>query len=346
MDSRQSSVASRQEEGPSAFRYPLSNNNCQQSTVNSQPPTGDPRLATNILGLNMSSPILSASGCYGYGKEFSRFYDLRLLGAVVVKGITLNPRPGNPGRRLIETPAGLINSIGLENPGVEGFIAKEMPFLREQGVPVIVNISGNTPEEYAELADRLQGVEGVAALEVNISCPNVKQGGMAFGASCEMASSITRIVRERSKLPMVVKLSPNVTDIAAIARSVEAEGADAISLINTLLGMAIDINHKRPILNNTFGGLSGPAIKPIALRMVWQVAGAVKIPVIGMGGISTWEDAAEFILAGASAVAVGTASFVNPHAVPDIYEGLGAYVKKQGAENISDLVGAARPKAK
>jgi dihydroorotate dehydrogenase (NAD+) catalytic subunit len=290
----------------------------------------------------MNTPVMTASGTYGYGKEFARFYDLNLLGAIVVKGITYKPRAGNPGQRLVETPAGLINSIGLENPGVEGFISQEMPFLREAGVPVIVNISGNTPEEYAALAERLNDVPGVAALEVNISCPNVKQGGMAFGASCEMASAVTGDVRKRTNLPIIVKLSPNVTDIASIAKSVEAEGADGVSLINTLLGMGIDIHKKKPYLNNTFGGLSGPAVKPVALRMVWQVAGAVQVPVIGMGGISTWQDAVEFFLAGASAVAIGTANFFNPMAVPQIIAGLEAYLEAQGMGNIGELIGAAR----
>jgi dihydroorotate dehydrogenase (NAD+) catalytic subunit len=300
------------------------------------------RLNVKLCGLTLNSPVLSASGCYGYGREFDKFYDLRLLGAVVVKGITLKPRHGNPGRRLIETPSGLINSIGLENPGVEGFIAAELPFLRAKGVPVIVNISGNTAEEYAELAGRLNGVPGVYMLEVNISCPNVKQGGMAFGATCETAAGVTRLVRRATTLPLTVKLSPNVTDIASIAKSVEAEGADCVSLINTLLGMAIDIEGKRPVLDNVFGGLSGPAIKPLALRMVWQVAGAVKVPVIGMGGISTWQDAAEFILAGARCVAVGTANFFNPAVIPEITAGLAEYASKQGVANIQDLVGAAR----
>ncbi|MBS3985500.1 MAG: dihydroorotate dehydrogenase [Selenomonadales bacterium] len=302
------------------------------------------RLKVALCGLALSSPVLSASGCYGYGREFDSFYDLRLLGAVVVKGITLKPRYGNSGRRLSETPAGLINSIGLENPGVEGFIAEELPFLRDMGVPVIVNISGNTAEEYAELAARLNGVPGVSMLEVNISCPNVKQGGMAFGATCETAAGVTRLVRRQTSLPLTVKLSPNVTDIASIAQSVEAEGADCISLINTLLSMAIDVEARRPVLNNIFGGLSGPAIKPIALRMVWQVAGAVKVPIIGMGGISTWQDAAEFILAGATCVAVGTANFFNPAVIPEITTGLAEYASKQGVANIQDLVGAARNK--
>ncbi|MDP3058869.1 MAG: dihydroorotate dehydrogenase [bacterium] len=301
-------------------------------------------LQTNLCQISMNSPLLTASGTFGYGKEFAKLYDLTLLGAIVVKGITHLPRGGNPGRRLIETPAGLINSIGLENPGVEGFISGEMPFLRETKVPVIVNISGNTPEEYATLAERLSDVEGVAMLEVNISCPNVKQGGMAFGASPEMAAAVTREVRRKTHLPIVVKLSPNVGDIAGIAKAVECEGADSISLINTLLSMGIDIYTKKPILHNTFGGLSGPAIKPVALRMVWQVAGAVNIPVIGMGGISTWQDAIEFMLAGASAVAIGTANFVNPMAIPHIHNGIAEYLRQQGVSSIKEIVGAARPK--
>lgn len=301
-------------------------------------------LNTQLFGINMNSPLMSASGTYGYGKEFANFYDLNLLGAIVVKGITMKPRAGNSGQRLIETPAGLINSIGLENPGVEGFLVQEMPFLRESGVPVIVNISGNTPEEYAALAERLDGERGIHALEVNISCPNVKQGGMAFGASCDMAAAVTADVRKRTHLPIIVKLSPNVTDIASIAKAVEAEGADGISLINTLLGMGIDINKRKPYLDNTFGGLSGPAVKPVALRMVWQVAGAVSIPVVGMGGISTWQDAVEFFLAGASAIAIGTANFFNPMAVPEIIAGLNTYLKSANMSHISELVGAARPK--
>ena len=296
---------------------------------------------TNIATLNLQSPILTASGTCGYGQEFSQLFDLNHLGAIVVKGITLAPRPGNRGTRLVETPAGLINSIGLENPGVEGFISGEMPFLRQQKIPVIVNISGNTREEYAALAARLEGVEGISALEVNISCPNVKEGGMAFGATCESAAAVTRLVREHSTLPLVVKLSPNVTDIAAIAMSVEAAGADAVSLINTILGMAIDVDSKRPILGNIMGGLSGPAIKPVALRMVWQVYRAVKIPIIGMGGISSWQDAADFVLAGATAVAIGTASFVNPVIIPEVYGGLLDYATKQGVKNMAELKGLA-----
>lgn len=352
MSSHQQPAASHQHEALSAVRNPLAATSDKgqdtsdkgQETRDKRQGTSDTRLATNLCGITMNSPLLSASGTYGYGKEFSKFYDLNLLGAIVVKGITLSPRSGNPGRRIVETTAGLINTIGLENPGVEGFLVQEMPFLREQGVPVIVNISGNTPEEYAALAERLDGESGVSALEVNISCPNVKQGGMAFGASCEMAGLVTKVVRERTRLPIIVKLSPNVTDIAGIAQTAEAEGADAISLINTLLAMSIDIHTRKPMLNNIFGGLSGPAIKPVALRMVWQVAGAVKVPVIGMGGITHWQDAVEFILAGATAVAIGTANFVNPLTVPEIHAGLLRYMDEQGVKQLSDLVGAARKK--
>ena len=322
----------------------MSNQSVAQATSDKRQVTEHNRLATELFGIKMNSPLMSASGTYGYGKEFANFYDLNLLGAIVVKGITMKPRAGNSGQRLIETPAGLINSIGLENPGVEGFLLQEMPFLRESGVPVIVNISGNTPEEYAALAERLDGEQGIRALEVNISCPNVKQGGMAFGASCDMAAAVTADVRKRTHLPIIVKLSPNVTDIASIARAVEAAGADGISLINTLLGMGIDIQRRKPYLDNTFGGLSGPAVKPVALRMVWQVAGAVKVPVIGMGGISTWQDAVEFFLAGASAIAIGTANFFNPMAVPDIITGLVNYLPSAKMNHVSELVGAARPK--
>lgn len=298
-------------------------------------------MQTKIASLSLQSPLLTASGTCGYSQEFGRLFDLNHLGAIVVKGITLAPRRGNLGTRLVESPAGLINSIGLENPGVEDFISGEMPFLRQQKIPVIVNISGNTLEEYGALAARLNEVAGVSALEVNISCPNVKQGGMAFGANCESAAAATRVVREHSTLPLIVKLSPNVTDIAAIAKSVEAEGADAVSLINTLLGMAIDVDKQRPVLGNIMGGLSGPAIKPVALRMVWQVFKAVKIPIVGMGGISSWQDAAEFILAGAAAVAIGTASFVNPIIIPEIHRGLKLYAEKQGVRNIAELRGLA-----
>jgi len=298
-------------------------------------------LKTTMVGLELSSPILTASGTCNFGRELRQFFDLEILGGIVVKGITLAPRVGNPGTRLVETPAGLLNSIGLENPGLENFISDEMPFLRKQNTHTIVNISGNTEEEYAIMASRLDKVVGVSALEVNISCPNVKSGGMAFGSDPKTAAQVTALVRQQTKLPLIVKLSPNVSDIASVAQAVQDAGADAVSLINTILGMSIDLKLGRPILQNTFGGLSGPAIKPIALRMVWQVYRAVGIPIIGMGGISTWQDAAEFLLAGATAVSIGTASMINPLAIPAIHEGLLVFAKEQGVRRISELVGGA-----
>lgn len=298
----------------------------------------DARLAVNIAGINMKTPVLTASGTFGFGLEYSDFVDLNQVGAIVVKGTTLAPRAGNSGRRMAETPAGMLNSIGLENPGVEELIAKTMPELAQYQVPVIVNISGNTVEEYGELAARLDQ-SGAAGLEVNISCPNVRQGGIAFGTCPESAAAVVKAVKARTKLPVIVKLSPNVTDIALMAKAVEAAGADAISLINTLLGMAIDIRTWRPVLGNTVGGLSGPAVKPVAVRMVWQVAQAVRVPVIGMGGIMTAADAIEFMLAGASAVAVGTANFVNPRVAVAVAEGISDYLAERGLAQVGELVG-------
>lgn len=295
-------------------------------------------LAVDIAGIKMKTPVMTASGTFGFGLEYGDFVDLNQVGAVVVKGTTLAPKVGNSGRRIAETPAGMLNSIGLENPGVEEFIAGTMPKLAGYHVPVIVNISGNTVEEYGELAAKLDK-SGIAGLEVNISCPNVKQGGIAFGTCPESAAEVVREVKKRTTLPVIVKLSPNVTDIALMARAVESAGADAISLINTLLGMAIDIATWRPVLGNTVGGFSGPAVKPVAVRMVWQVANAVKVPVIGMGGIMTAEDAIEFMLAGASAVAVGTANFVNPYVSVEVAEGIQHYLTKRGLAHVSELVG-------
>ena len=295
-------------------------------------------LAVNIAGIKMKTPVMTASGTFGFGLEYSDFVDLNQVGAIVVKGTTLAPKVGNSGRRIAETPAGMMNCIGLENPGVDEFITSTMPKLAAYQVPVIVNISGNTVEDYGELAARLDQ-SGIAGLEVNISCPNVKQGGIAFGTCPESASEVVREVKKKTSLPVIVKLSPNVTDVVLMAKAVEDAGADAISLINTLLGMAIDIKTWRPVLGNTVGGLSGPAVKPVAVRMVWQVAKAVKVPIIGMGGIMTAEDALEFILAGASAVAVGTANFVNPYVSVEVADGIRDYLTKRGLTQVSDLVG-------
>ena len=295
-------------------------------------------LEVNIAGIKMKTPVMAASGTFGFGMEYSDFVDLNQIGAVVVKGTTLKPRPGNKGRRIAETPAGMLNSIGLENPGVEEFLQGILPKLAQYDVPIIVNISGNTIEEYGELAALLT-VPGVAGLELNISCPNVKEGGIAFGTLCHSAAAVVEAAKRNTNLPVIVKLSPNVTDIVEMAQAVEQAGADAISLINTLLGMAIDIHKWRPVLGNVVGGLSGPAVKPIAVRMVWQVAQAVKVPIIGMGGIVTAEDAVEFMLAGASAVAVGTGNFVNPRATQSIAEGIKEYLQKRGLTHVNQLVG-------
>jgi len=295
-------------------------------------------LAVNIAGIKMKTPVMAASGTFGFGIEYSDFVDLNKIGAVVVKGTTLKPRPGNGGRRIAETPAGMLNCIGLENPGVEEFLHTILPKLAQYDVPIIVNISGNTIEEYGELAALLT-VPGIAGLELNISCPNVKEGGLAFGTQCHSAAAVVAMAKRNTNLPVIVKLSPNVTDIVAMAQAVEQAGADAISLINTLLGMAIDIHKWKPVLGNVMGGLSGPAVKPIAVRMVWQVAQAVRVPIIGMGGIVTAEDAIEFMLAGANAVAVGTGNFVNPKATQFVAEGIKDYLEKRGLSNVNQLVG-------
>ncbi|SCM79932.1 Dihydroorotate dehydrogenase B (NAD(+)), catalytic subunit [uncultured Sporomusa sp.] len=295
-------------------------------------------LAVNIAGIKMKTPVMTASGTFGFGLEYSDFVDLNQVGAIVVKGTTLAPKAGNSGRRMAETPAGMLNSIGLENPGVEEFIHTIMPRLAKYDVPVIVNISGNTVEEYGQLAARLDKT-GVAGLEVNISCPNVKQGGIAFGTCPDSAAQVVGEVKAKTTLPVIAKLSPNVTDIALMAKAVEAAGADAISLINTLLGMAIDIHTWRPVLGNIVGGFSGPAVKPVAVRMVWQAANAVKVPVIGMGGIMTAADAVEFMLAGASAIAVGTANFVNPYAAVEVAGGIRDYLTERGLNQVNQLVG-------
>lgn len=300
--------------------------------------TNQSMLAVNIAGIKMNTPVMTASGTFGFGLEYSDFVDLNQVGAIVVKGTTLLPKVGNSGRRIAETPAGMMNCIGLENPGVDQFITTTMPKLAAYDVPVIVNISGNTVEDYGELASRLNK-SGIAGLELNISCPNVKQGGIAFGTCPDSAAEVVREVKRKTSLPVIVKLSPNVTDVVLMAKAVEAAGADAISLINTLLGMAIDIKTWRPILGNTVGGLSGPAVKPVAIRMVYQVAKSVQVPIIGMGGIMTADDAVEFLLAGASAVAVGTANFVNPYVSVEVADGIKNYLTTRGLKQVSELVG-------
>jgi dihydroorotate dehydrogenase (NAD+) catalytic subunit len=298
-------------------------------------------LEVEIAGIKMKTPVIAASGTFGFGLEYTDFIDLNKIGAISVKGTTLKPRAGNTGCRIAETPAGMLNSIGLENPGADVFLEKTLPKLAAYDVPVIVNISGNTVEEYGELAAKLD-VPGIAALEVNISCPNVKHGGLVFGTDCNSAASVTSEIKKSTKKPVIVKLSPNVTDIVSMAKAVEEAGADAISLINTLLGMAIDTRSWRPVLGNTVGGLSGPCVKPVAVRMVWQVANAVKVPVIGMGGIMTGQDAIEFLLAGASAVMVGTANFVNPAAMETVAAEIKEYVLARGLKHVNELVGQVR----
>lgn len=296
-------------------------------------------LAVEVAGIKLKNPVLTASGTFGFGREFAELYDLNLLGGVMLKGITLNPRLGNPPPRIAETPAGMLNSVGLQNPGVDYVIQEEIPWLRQFDVAVIVNVSGHSFDEYAEIAARLDGVPGVDGLEINISCPNVKGGGLAFGTDPKMAAEVIRRVRSKTQLPVIAKLSPNVTDITEIAKAVETEGADAVSLINTVLGMAINIKTRRPLLVNIVGGLSGPAIKPIALRMVWEVAKAVNIPVIGMGGITTAEDAIEFLLAGASAVAIGAGNFYNPVTAPEVINSLKNWLFQEKITDVRELIG-------
>lgn len=300
-----------------------------------------PNLSVNVGGILMKNPVTTASGTFGFGPEYAPYLDLNRLGAIVVKGITLLPRTGNPTPRLVETPAGILNSIGLQNPGVERFISEALPFLANYDLPVIVNIAGDTVDDYVLLAGRLNNAPGVAGLEVNISCPNVKKGGMQFGSDPAMAAEVTRAVKASTGLPVIVKLSPNVTSIVAVAEKVAEAGADALSMINTVLGMAIDIKKKRPVLGNVLGGLSGPAVKPVAVRAVWQIYREVKLPIIGMGGIMTAEDAIEFFLAGATAVAVGTANFVNPRATMDVLEGIKKYLNENGIDDIGELTGLA-----
>ena len=291
-------------------------------------------------GLTIKNPVMTASGTFGYGLEYGDFIDLNRLGGVLVKGTTLHPRQGNPYPRMAETPSGMLNAVGLQNKGVDYFCEHIYPTISGYDTAMIVNVSGSQVEDYIETAEKINTLEGIPAIELNISCPNVKEGGMAFGVTCAGAASVVRAVRAVYDKTLIVKLSPNVTDITEIARAVEAEGADSISMINTLLGMAIDAEKRRPVLSTIMGGLSGPAVKPIALRMVWQTAQAVKVPIIGMGGIASATDAIEFLLAGASAIEVGTYNFVDPSVTTQIVDGIEDYMRRHGFTDIQDLIGA------
>lgn len=298
----------------------------------------------NFCGVEFENPVVTGSGTFGFGYEYSQYYDLDSIGGISVKGLTLKPREGNKPPRIAEVYGGILNSVGLQNPGLENFLTNDLPFLKKKfkKCRIIANIAGNTIEDYIEMG-RLISQSNVDIVEMNISCPNVKHGGVAFGTDCNMVSEITSRVKEQCDKPLVVKLSPNVTDITAIAKAAESAGADGLSLINTLLGMKIDINTRRPVLNNNVGGMSGPAVKPVAVRMVWQVANAVNIPIIGMGGIQDGNDAVEFMLAGASLVSVGTQNFVDPYAAVKTANGIEEYMKKQGIEDVNELIGAVKP---
>jgi dihydroorotate dehydrogenase (NAD+) catalytic subunit len=299
-------------------------------------------LTARVGPLTLRNPVIAASGTFGYAEEFAPYVDLEAFGAVAVKGLSLQPKAGNPMPRIVETRAGMLNAIGLQNVGVEAFASGKMPFLREAGVPVIANFFGNTEEEYAACAGRLSRIEGIAALEMNISCPNVKVGGIAFGTRADLARQVVGAVRRVCDLPLIVKLSPNVTDIRPLARAVAEAGADILSLINTLTGMAVDLDRRRPVLANLTGGLSGPAIKPIALRMVWEVLDEVDLPVVGIGGIWDARDALEFLCLGARAVQVGTVNFIKPWAGRDLVAGITDYLSRQGIERLEDFVGTFR----
>lgn len=295
-------------------------------------------LSVDIKGIKFDNPVIAASGTFGFGREFKEYTDLNMIGGISVKGLTLEPRQGNKPPRIAETPAGILNSVGLQNPGVEAFIRDEIPFLRKYKTKIIANIAGNTIEDYCKMAEMLSD-EDIDGIELNVSCPNVKKGCVAFGTTTAGISEITKSVRKYCKKPLIVKLTPNVTDIKEVAKAAEDAGADAISLINTILGMAIDIHKKGPILANNMGGLSGPAVKPIAIRMVYEVAQTVNVPIIGMGGISSGDDAIEFMLAGASAVMVGTYNFVNPTACEDVVKGIKDYMEIHGYKSIYDIIG-------
>ena len=301
-----------------------------------------PDMKVNLAGVELKNPIVVASGTFGFGREYAQFYDLGELGGICAKGLTLHRREGNPAPRIAETPMGILNSVGLQNPGVDAFIEHELPFMRQYDTKVIANISGNTPEEYGIMCEKLSEA-GVDMIEVNISCPNVKAGGLAYGTKPELAAEVTEMAKKHSTVPVMVKLSPNVTDITEIARAVEDAGADAVSLINTLRGMRIDINTRRPVLKMNTGGMSGPAVLPVAVRMVWEVANAVKIPILGTGGVAKGSDAAQMMLAGANAVAVGTACIADPFAPIKVRDELAEIAAKQGLASVSELTGGVKP---
>ncbi|QWV99595.1 dihydroorotate dehydrogenase [Geomonas nitrogeniifigens] len=299
-----------------------------------------PDMSVVLAGIPMRNPVMTASGTFGYGAEFADYLDLESIGAMVTKGLSLKPKAGNPTPRIVETPGGMLNAIGLQNVGIDAFIEQKLPYLKNVNTPVIANLYGNTLEEYGEVASRLDGLAGVAGIEVNISCPNVKQGGIVFGTDPGAAQEVVSLVKRNTSKPLIVKLSPNVTDVVVMAKACADAGADALSLINTLTGMAIDLERRRPVLANVTGGLSGPAIKPVALRMVWQVAKAVKLPLIGIGGIMNGRDALEFMLAGATAIQVGTASFLDPSAAQRIAQEMEQYLVEHGIESVRSLIGA------
>jgi dihydroorotate dehydrogenase (NAD+) catalytic subunit len=296
-------------------------------------------LRVNIAGVEFKNPVIAASGTFGHGREYSQFFPISMLGGVSCKGTTVAPRLGNPPPRIAETPSGMLNSVGLQNNGIDSFIENDVPWLADQGTVIIANIAGNSAEEYGMMAARLENT-AVQMIEANISCPNVKHGGAAFGISCDSAAAVTRAIKANTTKPVIVKLTPNVTSISEIAKSVEAEGADAVSLINTLTGMRIDINTRRPILRNNTGGMSGPALLPIAVRMVNECYRAVKIPIIGMGGISGWQDAVEIMMAGAAAVQIGTATINDPYAMPTVINDLAEYCDKNGIKSVSEITGS------
>lgn len=312
------------------------------SAASESPSPASVDMHVQLAGVTLKNPVVVASGTFGFGREYGQFFDLSELGAICCKGLTLHKREGNSAPRIAETPMGILNSVGLQNPGVDAFIESELPFLRQHDVKVIANISGNTPEEYGIMCEKLSEAK-VDMIEVNISCPNVKAGGLAYGTRPDLAAEVTEAAKQHASVPVMVKLSPNVTDITEIAKAAADAGADALSLINTLRGMRIDVNTCRPILKMNTGGLSGPAVLPIAVRMVWEVASAVRLPILGMGGVSTGEDAAQLMLAGASAIAVGTAMFADPYAPLKVRDGLAAITARQELNTVSELTGGVRP---